>query len=218
MIALAGVEKVYRRGAEDVHALRGVDLSLQRGEFISIVGPSGSGKTSLLQILGCLDAPSRGAVTVDGHDVARMSEADLVRIRRTKVGFVFQQFYLLPGLSVADNIRLPATFARKIIPEERLTELIKMVGLGHRADHLPHQLSGGEMQRAAIARALVNDPEVVLADEPTGNLDSENSELIFGLLRDLSSSGYTVAMVTHNADLAARTGRTIRLRDGRIQG
>jgi len=217
MIALSRVEKVYRRGSEEVHALRGVDLSVGRGEFISVVGPSGSGKTSLMHILGCLDSPSGGVVTIDGRDAARMGEAELVRIRRKKIGFIFQQFYLMPGLNVLENISLPAVFGRNRLSDDRLRELVDMVGLGRRQAHLPSQLSGGEMQRVAIARALVNSPEVVLADEPTGNLDSENSELIFGLLQDLNRAGYTIVMVTHNNDLASRAGRIVRLKDGVIQ-
>ena len=217
MIELRGVEKIYRRGAEELHALRGVDLSIGKGELISIVGPSGAGKSSLLHILGCLDRPSRGVVTFDGMNMESMSERGLDDIRRRKIGFVFQQFYLMPGLSVFDNVTLPWIFSRKKSGRKRAEALIETVGLRDRSAHFPNQLSGGEMQRAAIARALVNDPEMVLADEPTGNLDSENSEKIFQLLRSLNKDGYTIVMVTHNNELAGRADRVISIRDGRIE-
>ncbi|MDT8440797.1 MAG: ABC transporter ATP-binding protein [Desulfuromonadales bacterium] len=216
MIELKNIVKNYRRGAEDVHALRGVDLKVNAGELLAIVGPSGAGKTTLLHILGCLDQPTGGEVLIDGVNAAGMAEAELVRLRREKIGFVFQQFYLIPGLSVYDNIALPLLFSRKPADRDKILALAEMVGLSHRLDHAPSQLSGGEMQRTAIARGLVNDPEVLLADEPTGNLDSENSEKIYEILRSLSSNGLTVIMITHNAELAARAGRTVQIRDGRI--
>lgn len=214
MIELRGVEKVYRRGAEELHALRGIDLDIDKGEFLSIVGPSGSGKSSLLHILGCLDRPTKGTVTFDGLNVEHMSETGLDEVRRRKIGFVFQQFYLMPGLSVFDNVALPKVFSKEKIETEKITDLLETVGLLHRLKHFPNQLSGGEMQRVAIARALANNPEMVLADEPTGNLDTENSEKIFALLRSLHRRGYTIVMVTHNNDLAGRADRTILLKDG----
>jgi len=217
MIELRDIEKVYRRGAEELHALKGVGMEIERGEFISIVGPSGSGKSSLLHILGCLDRPTKGSMKFDTVNVEHMSEAELDEIRRKKTGFVFQQFYLMPGLSVFDNVTLPKVFSKEKIDREKVGALIEMVGLGNRVEHLPNQLSGGEMQRVAIARALVNDPEVVLADEPTGNLDSENSEKIFELLKSLHAKGYTIVMVTHNNYLAQRADRMITIKDGRIQ-
>lgn len=217
MIQLRGVEKIYRRGSEELHALRGVDLEIAGNEFISVVGPSGAGKSSLLHILGCLDRPTKGSMVFDGMHIREMADAELDALRRTRIGFVFQQFYLMPGLSVRDNIMLPAVFSRKRAEKNKVESLIDAVGLRDRRDHFPHQLSGGEMQRVAIARALVNDPEVVLADEPTGNLDSENSEKIFELLRSLHAKGYTIVMVTHNSDLARRAERVITIRDGRIQ-
>lgn len=217
MIELKGIEKTYIRGAEYVHALKGIDLIISNGEFISVVGPSGSGKTTLLHILGCLDRPTNGIMKIDGIEVENMPESALVDIRRKKIGFVFQQFYLIPGLTVFDNVTLPLLFSRTKIDRERVVSLIEMVGLGGKADRLPNQLSGGEMQRVAIARALVNNPEIMLADEPTGNLDSENSERIFDILKSLHNRGLTVVMITHNPDLAMRAERVIRLRDGMIQ-
>jgi ABC-type lipoprotein export system ATPase subunit len=216
MIELRNIEKIYRRGAEDVRALRGVDLSVGKGELLAVTGPSGAGKTTLLHILGCLDQPSAGEVLIDGVDAALLPEAELVRLRREKIGFVFQQFYLIPGLSVFDNIALPLLFSRKPATRERITALAEMVGLEHRLAHVPAQLSGGEMQRTAIARGLVNDPEILLADEPTGNLDSENSDRIFDILHRLSEGGLTTVMITHNPELARRAQRMVQIRDGRI--
>jgi ABC-type lipoprotein export system ATPase subunit len=217
MIRLRQVEKNYRRGAEEVQALRGIDLDIQAGEFAAVIGPSGAGKTTLLHILGCLDLPSRGELHFDGVRVDKMRESELVALRRKKIGFIFQQFYLIPGLSVLDNIALPLLFSKTKAPEGRIEELARMVGLGERMHHVPAQLSGGEMQRTAIARALVNDPEVILADEPTGNLDSANSEKIFAILHKLHQSGLTVIMITHNPELAGRANRMIRIKDGMIE-
>jgi len=216
MIELRGIEKNYRRGAEDVRALRGVDLSVDKEELLAITGPSGAGKTTLLHILGCLDQPTLGEVLIDGIDASRLPEAELVNLRREKIGFVFQQFYLIPGLSVFDNIALPLLFSKKPATPEKITQLAEMVGLEHRLDHVPSQLSGGEMQRTAIARGLVNEPEILLADEPTGNLDSENSEKIFEILRSLSHNGLAIVMITHNPDLAARANQIIHIRDGLV--
>lgn len=217
MISLRKVEKSYRRGAEIVWALRGIDLEIQVGEFAAVIGPSGAGKTTLLHILGCLDLPSGGELHFDGVQVDKMRDAELVALRRQKIGFIFQQFYLIPGLSVLDNIALPLLFSKKKPPEGRIEELARMVGLGERMHHVPAQLSGGEMQRTAIARALVNNPEVILADEPTGNLDSVNSEKIFAILQKLHQSGLTVIMITHNQELANRANRMIRIKDGIIE-
>ena len=216
MIELKQIEKNYRRGAEEVRALRGVDLSIAAGELLAIIGPSGAGKTTLLHILGCLDQPTKGEVLFDGVNTSNMPESELVQLRREKIGFVFQQFYLIPGLSVFDNIALPLLFSKKQASRSKITALAEMVGLEHRLDHAPAQLSGGEMQRAAIARGLVNDPEILLADEPTGNLDSENSDKIYALLRSLSQNGLATVMITHNTELAARAQRTVQIRDGLV--
>jgi ABC-type lipoprotein export system ATPase subunit len=216
MIELKGIEKHYRRGAEDVRALRGVDLSVDKKELLAITGPSGAGKTTLLHILGCLDQPTNGEVLIDGVNASRMPEVEVVKLRRDKIGFVFQQFYLIPGLSVYDNIALPLLFSKKPATPEKITHLAQMVGLEHRLDHVPSQLSGGEMQRTAIARGLVNEPEILLADEPTGNLDSENSEKIFGILRSLRNNGLTIIMITHNPELAERADRIIHIKDGLV--
>jgi putative ABC transport system ATP-binding protein len=217
MIRLNKVEKTYRRGSEAVRALRGVDLEIHCGEFAAVTGPSGAGKTTLLHILGCLDTPVSGEVLFDGVRVDSMTDKELTLLRRERIGFIFQQFYLIPGLSVADNIALPLLFGKKKPDKARIEALARMVGLEKRTRHVPAALSGGEMQRTAIARALVNQPEILLADEPTGNLDSENSEKIFEILKGLNQNGLTVLMITHNADLASRAGRIIRIKDGMVE-
>lgn len=222
MIRLRGVGKKYRRGVEEVRALHGVDLDIQTGDFIAVLGPSGAGKTTLLHILGCLDLPSYGEFDFNGVRMDKMRESELVPLRRQKIGFIFQQFYLIPGLSVLDNIALPLLFNKKQArngqkTKSRVEGLAKMMGLGGRMHHTPAQLSGGEMQRTAIARALVNSPELVLADEPTGNLDSANSEKICDILHQLHKNGLTVIMITHNQELANRADRMIRIKDGMIE-
>lgn len=216
VIELEGVEKIYRRGSEDIHALKDVDIKFQDGEFISIVGPSGSGKTTLLNILGCLDRPTRGTVKIDGIEVSTMDEKEISRVRREKIGFIFQQFYLIPGLTAAENVALPLKFSRKPIDKKYILSLLDTVGLGMRAKHTPDQLSGGEMQRVAIARAIANHPHVILADEPTGNLDTKNSMMIFDLLRSLNSKGLTIILVTHNVAFAEKAGRVISISDGKL--
>lgn len=218
MIELKNIKKYYKRGVETVKALRGIDLMISQGEFVAIVGPSGSGKTTMLHILGCLDKPTQGTMIMDGEEVENLPESELVKIRRQKIGFVFQQFYLIPGLSVFDNVTLPLLFARKKKERKKIMLLLERVGLQDKVDHNLNQLSGGEMQRVAVARAMANDPEVIFADEPTGNLDTENGKKIFDLLKSLQNSGITVVMVTHNPDLAGRADRIITLKDGMIQG
>jgi putative ABC transport system ATP-binding protein len=214
LIDARGITKVYHRGREDVHALREVNITIEQGEFISVVGPSGSGKTALLNILGCLDTPSSGTVTIDGMLVTGKKEGELARIRRDLIGFVFQQFFLIPTLTVRENIGLPLLFANKTVDAKRIGQIIDRVGLSHRSEHLPGQLSGGEMQRVAIGRALINAPRILFADEPTGNLDSVTADGIFSLFEELHEEGLTLVVVTHNMELAKRAGRVIMMRDG----
>jgi putative ABC transport system ATP-binding protein len=209
--------KSYRRGAEEVRALKGVSLEIRAGELLAIVGPSGSGKTTLLNLMGCLDVPTSGSLSIGGHPLQGLSEGKLTRLRREQVGFVFQHFGLLPTLTVAENVALPAFLARRTATE-RVADLLRTVGLEHRKDHRPHELSGGEMQRVAIARALVNHPPLVLCDEPTGNLDTENSLAVYELLRRLNRENrQTIVVVTHDPQLAAKTDRIVRLVDGRVE-
>ena len=216
LIRLEDVSKDYRRGREAVHALREVSLSVAAGEFIAVVGRSGSGKTTLLQLIGCVERATRGRVSVDGAHVNGMSESALTRLRSRSIGFVFQQFYLLPTLTAAENVELPALFAGIPRRAERARALLQKVGLGERLDHRPRELSGGEMQRVAVARALVNEPKILLADEPTGNLDSESAEAVLSSFRELNAAGQTILIVTHDAEIAAHAHRTIHLRDGRV--
>ncbi len=217
-----GITKIYRRGSEDIPALDGISLKIRRGEFVSFVGPSGSGKTTLINILGCLDNATSGSLALCGKTIfaerRRLSEAELTRIRRAVFGYIFQKFYLLPTLTVLENVILPFTFFKKEGAAKDPLEILRSLGLERRTSHLPGQLSGGEMQRVAIARALVNSPDILLADEPTGNLDSKRSQEIGEVLRRLNEKeGLTVLLVTHNPGLAQLAGRTVELWDGRIQ-
>lgn len=216
VIHLENVSKNYRRGPETVHAVRDVSLSVAPGEHVAVIGHSGSGKTTLMNIMGCLDRPSEGRVTVDGHEVQDQSESGLTRLRQTSIGFVFQQFFLIPTLNVIENVTLPSLFAGHK-PNGRAGDLLERVGLGNRLHHLPGQLSGGEMQRVAIARSLINSPPILLADEPTGNLDSRNADMIMELFEQLNRDGVTIVMVTHNSHIAKRCGRTVRIEDGAIK-
>lgn len=217
VVIAAGLTKVYPRGRETVHALTDATFEIQLGEFVAIVGPSGSGKTTLLNLLGCMDAPTSGTLRLAGHDLAGISETARTRLRRTHLGFVFQHFGLVPTLTVAENVALPALFARREATA-RVDELLEKVGLTARRDHRPQELSGGEMQRAAIARSLVNGPSLLLADEPTGNLDGATGDAIIGLFRQLNQDGLTIIAVTHNAALAGAADRRLRLQDGRLIG
>jgi putative ABC transport system ATP-binding protein len=214
IIEATGISKMYRRGSEEVCALRGVDLAIETGEFVSIVGPSGAGKTALMNILGCLDIPTDGTLMIDGVQVTGKKEAELVKIRREHIGFVFQQFFLIPTLTVEENVGLPLIFSGKPYDKARIDAILHQVGLSHRAGHLPSELSGGEMQRVAIGRALVNDPRILLADEPTGNLDSVTADGIYAVFEELHRQGLTLIIVTHNTELAKRAGRVITIRDG----
>lgn len=218
IVELAEVRKTFRRGSEQIAALDGVTLSIAGGEFVAVVGPSGSGKTTLLNMVGCVDKPDGGTVRVDDLEVSELPESALTKIRGQKIGFVFQQFFLLPTLTVEENVQLPVLFAGNgQTGPKRVVDLLERVGLSGRAKHLPSQLSGGEMQRVAIARALINQPKLLLADEPTGNLDSHNAEAILDIFRELNAGGLTVVIVTHNTDLAAEANRVIHMKDGKVQ-
>ncbi len=217
IIAIRDLRKVYLQGKVEVPALRGVDLTVPEGEFLSIVGPSGSGKSTLFHIIGGLTAPTSGEVRVGGQDLSAMSEAARTRMRKRTVGFVFQKFNLLPNLTAGDNIEIARYLSGNRKPDPGFADALRLLGIEHRLGHKPNALSGGEQQRVAIARAIVNHPAILLADEPTGNLDSENSEIVLNLLRDLNQRlGQTILMITHNPDAAAYGHRTVEMRDGRI--
>jgi putative ABC transport system ATP-binding protein len=218
LIALEGITKTYDTGENAVQALRGVDCTIGAGEFVSIIGPSGSGKSTLMHILGCLDSPSTGQYWLDGEDVATLSARALARIRNQKLGFVFQTFNLLPRATIWKNVELPLLYAGTSTDErrERALEALKRVGLDKRAKHRPNELSGGQRQRVAIARALVNNPSLVLADEPTGNLDQKTGSEIIRIFEELSDAGQTIVLVTHDPAIAARTRRCIKIVDGVI--
>jgi len=218
MLKLDNVSKIYRTSEVETQALGEVSLEIAGGEFVAIMGPSGCGKSTLLNVLGLLDSPSTGAYWFFGEDVARYSERQLTRLRRERIGFVFQSFNLIDDLSVAENVEVALLYRRVAAPERRrrVREALERVGIAHRAGHRPQQLSGGQQQRVAVARALVSGPSLVLADEPTGNLDTVNGEAVMGLLNDAVNSGVTVVMVTHSLTHAAAAGRTIKLLDGRV--
>jgi putative ABC transport system ATP-binding protein len=218
---LRGVTKSYGQGSTQVDAVADVSLTIGSGEFVAVAGPSGSGKTTLLQLLGGLDRPTKGEILFEGRDLASLGEAELTRLRLDTVGFVFQQFNLIPTVTAADNVALALAPRGLPAPERRsrVEELLDAVGLAARGHHLPSELSGGEQQRVAIARALGNDPRVVLADEPTGNLDTKTGEEIVGILRRLSADrGQTVVLITHDEAIAASAGRTIKMQDGSVVG
>jgi putative ABC transport system ATP-binding protein len=218
LVELRNVSKIYHLGGEEIRALDDVSLDIDAGEFISIIGPSGSGKSTLMHILGCLDTPSRGTIQLDGLAIHSASRKQLAAIRNQKIGFVFQFFNLLPKLNVLQNVELPMIYSGASSRErrERAMAALEMVDLANRSKHRPMQLSGGQQQRVAIARALVNSPKIVFADEPTGNLDSHTGEAILSLFRRLSQEGRTIALVTHDPEIAAVTPRRIEIRDGKI--
>ena len=220
MITLQNVTKTYQMGDSTVHALDGVTLSIERGEFVSITGPSGSGKSTLMNILGCLDRPTAGSYQLDGDEVATLNDDQLAVTRNRKIGFVFQNFNLLPRISAIKNIALPLVYAG-VNDTERMHQALVMlekVGIAERKDHRPNELSGGQRQRVAIARALVTDPAILIADEPTGNLDTKSSNEIMDVFCSLHRQGRTIIMVTHEADIAAYAQRVIHVRDGKILG
>jgi putative ABC transport system ATP-binding protein len=210
------LEKTYRLKAEEIHAVNKVDIDILMGDFVAIMGPSGSGKTTLLDILGCMDALTDGELHVLGEDVSDSREQQLVKIRRKYIGFVFQEFLLIQTLTALENVLLPLTFAHKNVPVSRAEELLHKVDLGHRLHHLPKHLSGGEKQRVAIARALVTDPKILIADEPTGNLDSANSQHILNIFNALNKEGLTIIMATHDRTIGEQVDRIIQLKDGMI--
>ncbi|MFN3965106.1 MAG: ABC transporter ATP-binding protein [Silanimonas lenta] len=220
MIELSAIHKHYRMGEQEVRALDGVDLVIGRNEYVALVGPSGSGKSTLMNLLGCLDTPTSGRYLLNGRDTAQLSEDELARVRNREVGFVFQSFHLLPRMSVLDNVMQPLVYRGLPRAERRrrAIEALERVGLGNRLDHRPNQLSGGQRQRVAVARALVGEPSLLLADEPTGNLDSRTSAEIMALFDALHAQGQTVVVVTHEPDIAAHCRRTVRVMDGRIVG
>ena len=221
VVAAENLKKIYRMGLVDVHALRGISLTIQKGEIVAIMGPSGSGKSTLMNVLGCLDRPTSGKYILNGKDVSRLSGNDLAFIRNKEVGFVFQSYNLLPRATALANVMLPLRYWRgeKITNEEqRAEQLLIQVGLKERIHHRPYEMSGGEQQRVAIARALVNEPSIVLADEPTGNLDSKSGKEIMALLLEVNKArGVTMILVTHSPEVAARTQRIIELEDGMVK-
>jgi putative ABC transport system ATP-binding protein len=219
IISVQELTKTYIMGPTKVHALRGVDLNIARNEFIALMGPSGSGKSTLMNLLGCLDTPTEGEYWLNGTNVSTMIDDELAEVRNKEIGFVFQTFNLLPRLSALENVALPLVYAgtKKHIRHERARQVLSDVGLGDRVDHKPNELSGGQRQRVAIARALVNDPSIILADEPTGNLDTKTSIEIMGIFERIHARGNTVILVTHEPDIAEHCHRIVRLRDGRVE-
>ncbi|MCD8740172.1 ABC transporter ATP-binding protein [Mucilaginibacter roseus] len=219
LITLTDIGRRYVIGSEVIHALKSVSLTINKGEFVALMGPSGSGKSTLMNILGCLDTPSKGEYVLNGINVSHMSDDDLAEVRNSEIGFVFQTFNLLPRNSSLENVALPLVYAG-ISKADRLArahKALENVGLGHRVDHKPNELSGGQRQRVAVARALINNPSIILADEPTGNLDTKTSIEIMGLIEDIHARGNTIILVTHEEDIAQHAHRIVRMRDGLIE-
>ncbi|WGK63787.1 ABC transporter ATP-binding protein [Croceiramulus getboli] len=219
LIQIRDIRRDFPLGNEIVRVLKGIDLDIEKGEYVAFMGPSGSGKSTLMNLLGCLDTPTSGSYVLNGRDVSQMSDDELADIRNTEIGFVFQTFNLLPRTTALDNVALPMVYAGKSKSEryERAEEVLTNVGLADRMDHKPNQLSGGQRQRVAVGRALVNNPSIILADEPTGNLDSKTGIEIMKLFDDIHAAGNTVILVTHEEDIAAHAKRVIRLRDGIVE-
>ena len=219
IIEIKNIKRDFPLGGETVHVLKGIDLTINKGEYVALMGPSGSGKSTLMNLLGCLDTPTSGSYTLNGKDVSQMKDDELAGIRNKEIGFVFQTFNLLPRTTALDNVALPMVYAgyKKADRTARATEVLTQVGLSDRMDHEPNQLSGGQRQRVAVARALVNRPSIILADEPTGNLDSKTSLEIMGLFNEIHANGNTVILVTHEEDIADYAHRVIRLRDGVVE-
>ncbi len=219
LIMVRDLAKIYQVGTQEVQALRSVDLDIQKNEFVALMGPSGSGKSTLMNILGCLDSPSRGSYFLNGSDVSTMEDDDLAEVRNREIGFIFQTFNLLPRYSALENVALPLIYkgVGKAKRNERAREVLDQVGLADRVEHKPNELSGGQRQRVAVARALVNSPSIILADEPTGNLDTKTSYEIMALLDEIHRNGNTIILVTHEEDIAQHAQRIVRLRDGLIE-
>lgn len=219
LLKLEKVSKTYFLDGVRVPALRGVSFTIKKGEFVAIMGPSGSGKSTLMHLIGCLDQPTRGKIFLDGQDVSRLSEDQLAQIRNQKIGFVFQNFNLLPKVTALENVELPLIYAGLPAAErrKRALHMLQQVGLAHRASHRPNQLSGGQQQRVAIARALINNPKIILADEPTGNLDTRSGRKIMEIFKNLHRQGHTIVVVTHEPHIASYAQRIIKIKDGQIQ-
>lgn len=219
LIQITDIGRKYVIGAETIHALKSVSLQIKKGEFVALMGPSGSGKSTLMNILGCLDTPTRGEYILNGINVSDMTDDELAEVRNKEIGFVFQTFNLLPRSTSLDNVALPLVYAgiNKQTRKERAKAALESVGLGNRVDHKPNELSGGQRQRVAVARALINNPSIILADEPTGNLDTKTSIEIMGLLEEIHSRGNTIVLVTHEEDIAQHAHRIVRMRDGLIE-
>lgn len=219
LIKIRGIIRDFRLGSETVHVLKGIDLDIEKGEYVAFMGPSGSGKSTLMNLLGCLDTPTAGTYILNGRDVSSMTDDDLAEVRNKEIGFVFQTFNLLPRTTALDNVALPMVYAgaSKTERQVRAAQVLTDVGLDDRMDHKPNQLSGGQRQRVAVGRALVNKPSIILADEPTGNLDSKTSVEIMSLFDEIHKNGNTVILVTHEEDIAEHAHRIIRLRDGIIE-
>jgi len=219
LITLKDIGRKYVIGTEIIHALKSVTLTIKKGEFVALMGPSGSGKSTLMNILGCLDTPTKGEYILNGIDVSHMTDNELAEVRNSEIGFVFQTFNLLPRNTALDNVALPLIYAgiNKENRQDRAKKALENVGLGNRTDHKPNELSGGQRQRVAVARALINDPSIILADEPTGNLDTKTSIEIMGLIEDIHAKGNTIILVTHEEDIAKHAHRIVRMRDGLIE-
>jgi len=218
MLELENITKVYKAGQTEVPALRGISCRIESGEMVSIIGPSGSGKSTLMNIIGCLDKPTSGQYRLDETEVSTLNDNQLAEIRNKKIGFVFQSFHLLPRTTALANVELPLIYSGASNRRQRALQVLESVGLAHRVTHRPSELAGGEQQRVAIARALVTNPSLILADEPTGNLDTRTSQEIMLIFKQLNKQGMTIVLVTHEPDIAAYTQRTIKLRDGQIEG